>query len=64
MTVGSQLNPVLGKNSISSEKFQLLFVATLPALGVAHYLVTTGSEQMVVAELQYINSIPPPRYIC
>ena len=63
-TVASQLNPVLSGGSIASDRFQLVFVASLPALGVAHYLITTGSEQLVRAELQYINHSPPSRYIC
>ena len=58
----SQLNPVLlDGGQIAGDKFQLVFVATLPALGVAHYLITAGSQQMVKAEVQYINISPPSK---
>lgn len=62
-SVASQLNPVFNDDStISNDKFQLVFVASLPALGVAHYLITTGNERTVKAEVQYINLSPPSRY--
>ena len=60
-TVVSQLNPVFRGDSLAKDKFQLIFVASLPALGAAHYLITTGNEQAVRAELQYINFNPPSR---
>lgn len=61
-TVASQLNPVLqAGGQIADDKFQLVFVATLPALGVAHYLITAGSQQVVRAEVQYINVSPPSK---
>lgn len=64
-TVNSQLNPVLQDGGvIAKDKFQLAFVATLPALGTAHYLITTGDKHgtAVRAEVQYINHSPPSKY--
>ena len=62
-TIASQLNPVFNGDAVSRDKFQLVFVVTLPALGAAHYLITTGNYHAVLAELQYINLSPPSRYI-
>jgi hypothetical protein len=63
-TVDSQLNPVFQGDIMYEDQFQLVFVATLPALGQAHYLVTTGTEQMVKADVKYINLSAPSRYGC
>lgn len=60
-TVRSQLNPVFKGDTISKDKFQLVFIATLPPLGATHYLITTGNQQAVRAELQFINFNPPSR---
>lgn len=62
-TVASQLNPVFKNGKILEDQFQLVFVVTLPALGEAHYLVSTGTKQMVKADIQYINHAPPARYV-
>ena len=62
-TVISQLNPVFRGDALSKDKFQLVFVATLPALGAAHYLIKTGYQQTVRAEVQYVNLNPPTRYV-
>lgn len=55
--VPSQLNPVFNKYS----EYQLVFMATLPPLGVAHYFVRVGGDQATKATkavIQYINHKP------
>jgi len=57
-----QVNPVLYGESPASDRFLVVFEATLPPLGVAHYKVTgtsQSSKHTVRASIQYINSRPP-----
>ena len=42
-------------DQIMSSTFEAVFIASVPALGVAHYILMYGTEGSVPAVVQYIN---------
>lgn len=55
VTIPCQLNPILEKNQIMPSTFEAFFIASVPALGIAHYTLMYGTEGSVPAVVQYIN---------
>ncbi len=53
--MASQINPVFKDDQILTDQFELVFQASVPALGIVHYLITVGSEKAVRAVVQCIN---------
>ena len=63
VTVPCQVNPRFDGDVISSEEFELVFLADIPALGVSHYYLQHGTEGTVKATVQYINIALKPKLV-
>ena len=55
-----QINPVFTPGgAVSSEHYQLVFPASLPALGLVQYRLWPGTHGCSLASLQTIHHSPP-----